>query len=289
MISPGAAATRHGQVRLRLATPVHGAPSVPRGPRWLSRATPLLPLWILLACASTPAGGAAGAGSTTGVAPRPPAAEPEGGAIRVYPGFAPETFGTEPLALLPPARISLPPDLAVGAAGEDLRRELETLVLDRLPEEVRILHQRAPVLAFGDWARQDPTVERSGFVGSILAWEGSPGPDGAIPETVGNSAEALGDARGIRFFLLPRSLTVLRRDTFDYAAALEGFLLDSRGERVVWAGTGYAAGTLPQSNTEQILTGVVREAAVGAVADLAAKLPGDRNPGVEEGFSDVQR
>lgn len=208
---------------------------------------------------------------------------------RAFPGFTPETFDTEPLALLPPARISLPPELSGGPEGEELGRELEGYLLDRLPEEVRVLHARAPVYGFREWSGPEEAGPRSGFLRSVLDWQGDPGPAGELPEIVGNSVEEVGDSRGIRFFLFPRSLTVLQHDAFHYVATVEAFLLDARGERVVWAGTGQAAGSLPEGDPDQILLGIVRDAAVGALADLAARLPGGEPTGGERGFSDGQR
>jgi hypothetical protein len=236
---------------------------------------------LLVACASAAAKGGATATDTGGRPDR----VPDG--ANVYQGFQVETFTTEPLALLPAVRISLPAELEGGSGGEALRADLERLILDRLPEEVRIARSRGPVYKFREWAGAEEAGPRSGFLKSVLTWEGNPGPAGELPELVGNSVEELGDSRGIRYFLFPRSLTVLKRGAFDYAATIEGFLLDARGERVVWAGTGQAVGTLPEDDPDQILTGVVRDAATRAVADLAARLPGARSAGTEGDFSDV--
>ncbi|MBA2565001.1 MAG: hypothetical protein H0V09_06215 [Gemmatimonadetes bacterium] len=196
-------------------------------------------------------------------------------------------FGAEPVALLPPASITLPPDLASGPTGTALTGEIERIVLDRLPAEIRIVRSRAPVLAFDAWGSDVESGGRGGFLRSVLDWSGSPGPAGELPEIVGNSVEELGDSRGLRFFLFPRGVTVLRRGTFDYFATVEGLLLDARGERAVWAGTGSAAGRVPEGSPGQLLSGVVRDAVTRAVADLAAKLPGAGVAGEAGGFSDV--
>ena len=230
------------------------------------------------------AGLASGAGTEAAAVRRDPT-----GAARSYPGFLPEGFATEPLALLPPATVSLPPVLAEEPRGGALRGELERMVLDRLPEEIRILHSRAPVLGFRDWAGPEEVGPRSGFLRSVLDWGGTPGPEGQLPEIVGNSVEALGDARGIRYFLFPRALAVIERDPLHYRATLEAYLLDARGERVVWSGTGAAEGRLPENRSDTILAGVVHEAARAAVADLAASLPGYEPAGGKAGFSDVQQ
>ena len=234
---------------------------------------------LLLACASAPP-------STD--AARPAAGSDLGEEARAFPGFNPETFGTEPLALLPAVRISLPPELAGGSGGEELLQDLNQLVLDRLPQEIRIVRTRAPVFGFREWAGAEEARLRSGFLRSVLDWQGNPGSGGELPEIVGNSVEELGDSGGIRFFLFPRALTVLKRDTFDYVATVEAFLLDARGERVVWAGTGRAAGSVPEADPDQILRGLVRDAATAALADIAAKLPGSETAGGKGGFSDVQ-
>jgi hypothetical protein len=205
----------------------------------------------------------------------------EGVTARSYAGFAPQSFDTEPVALLSAAAIVLPPDLQSGAQGEDLLAELQRLVLDRLPEEIRMLHTRAPVVGFRDWGAGLEAGPEGGYLRSIMGWDGQPGPEGQIPELVGNSVEALGDRRGVRYFLFPRSLSILRRDRFDYSAVLEAFLLDARGERVVWAATARADGALPEDDPTQILGGVIRDAAASALAELASELPGGEDAGGE--------
>jgi hypothetical protein len=99
--------------------------------------------------------------------------------------------------------------------------------------------------------------------------------------------ETLGDDRGIRWFLFPRTLTVRARGPFHHAAYVEAYLLDARGERVVWAGTGFAEGRLPEREPEGLLRAVVLDAARRAVADLARRLPGSNAAGGDAGFSDV--
>jgi hypothetical protein len=197
---------------------------------------------------------------------------------RVYPGFLPGTFATEPVALFPAVRVTLPPEIAGGPEAQDLIDELDRLVRDRLPAEIRIVHSRAPVYAFREWARGKDVGSQSGYLPAILGWQGVPAQDGAIPEVVGNSVEALGDNRGIRYFLFPRSLQIARTGRLRYTAILEAYLLDARGERAVWAGSGRAEGTLTRDAPWQFLRGVVRDAAVAAVADLAARLPGSERP-----------
>lgn len=217
----------------------------------------------------------------------PPAASNADRTTRVYPGFVETGFGTEPLALFPAARLTVPPDLSGGPTGAALMQELESIVLDRLPAEIRIVRSRAPVLAFTDWAGEGQAGEHGGFLRSVLDWQGSPGPAGELPAIVGNSVEGLGDSRGIRYFLFPRAVTVLRRGTFDYFATVEALLLDARGERVVWAGTGSAAGTVPPGGADQLLAGIVRDAVTQAVSDLAVKLPGAGGADERGGFTDV--
>ncbi|MFN2433093.1 MAG: hypothetical protein ABR599_09835 [Gemmatimonadota bacterium] len=208
---------------------------------------------------------------------------------RSYAGFSPEAFATEPLALLPPSAISLPADLEGGPQGDALRRELTIVVTERLPEELRILHSRAPVFGYADWAGREEAGPRAGFLQSVLGWTGSPGPAGELPPMVGNSVEELGDSRGIRYFLFPRVLRVTRSETFGYDATLEAYLLDARGERVVWAGVGRAVGELPEDvQTERLLQDVVLDAARGAAADLSARLPGSASAGGRSGFTDVE-
>lgn len=207
---------------------------------------------------------------------------------RTYPGFLADGFATEPLAVLPSAGVALPPELAAGSGARDLKGELERLVLDRLPAEIRILHKLAPVYGFRDWARGSDVGPSSGYLGAIVGWEGMPAPDGAIPETVGNSVETLGDNRGIRYFLFPRTLTVVRQDRLSYFAVVDAYLLDARGERAVWSGRGRAWGALPEGDlAEQILSGVVVDAVTAALADLAARLPGAERPAEGSDFTDT--
>ncbi|HEY7461497.1 MAG TPA: hypothetical protein VIC59_06450 [Gemmatimonadota bacterium] len=209
-----------------------------------------------------------------GTQPSSPAA---GGAVprsRTYPGFLTANFATEPLALLPVVRVIIPAEISSGQEGQALVEDLKRLVLDRLPAEIRIVRPRAPVYPFRSWAQGRDVGPQSGYLSSILGWSGTPGEDGAIPEVVGNSVEALGDNRGIRYFLFPRSLEIFHSGRLRYAAVLQAYLLDARGERAVWSGSGWAEGTLPEDEPGQFLRGVVRDAAVAAVADLAARLPG---------------
>ena len=56
------------------------------------------------------------------------------------------------------------------AEWADLVPELERIVLDRLPEELRILHSRAPVYAFDEWAGRDGIPP--GELEKILGWSG---------------------------------------------------------------------------------------------------------------------
>jgi hypothetical protein len=202
----------------------------------------------------------------------------------VYPGFLPGTFATEPVALLRPVRVELSAGLEGGPAGRDLVPELERIVLDRLPEELRILHSRAPVYAFDEWAGRDGIPP--GELEKILGWSGAPGPAGELPPDVGDAVEAVGDARGIRWFLFPRALTVRARGPFHHVAAVEAYLLDARGERVVWAGRGLAEGRLPERGAEGLVRSVVLDAARGALADLARRVPGSGAAGGDAGFSD---
>jgi hypothetical protein len=202
-----------------------------------------------------------------------------------YPGLLPTALATEPLALLPPVRITLPPEIAGGDEGRRLIEDLRRIVLDRLPAEIRIVRPRAPAYAFREWAQGRDVGPQSAYLPAILGWEGVPGPDGAIPEVVGNSVEALGDNRGIRYFLFPRSLEIFRSGRLHYVAVLEGYILDARGERAVWAGSGRAEGTLPENDTSQFLRGVVRDAAIAAVNDLVARMPGAERPIGRGGFT----
>lgn len=227
-------------------------------------------------------GDAGGAETTPGVA----AGRAGGGRAleTIYPGFLPGTFATEPVALLRPVRIELPGELQEGPDGRALVSELERIVLDRLPEELRILHSRAPVYAFDEWAGRDGIT--AGELETILAWSGAPGAAGELPPEVGNAVEAIGDGRGVRWFLFPRALTIRARGPFHHAAAIEAYLLDARGERAVWAGTGTAEGRLPERGAEGLLRSVVLDAARGAAADLARRVPGSGAAGGDAGFSD---
>jgi hypothetical protein len=202
-----------------------------------------------------------------------------------YPGFLPSTLATEPLALLPPVRVTVPPEISGGDEGLALIDDLRRIVLDRLPAEIRIARPRAPVYAFREWAQGRDVGPQSAYLPAIFGWEGVPGRDGAIPEVVGNSVEALGDNRGIRFFLFPRSLEIFRSGRLRYVAVLEAYLLDARGERAVWAGSGRAEGTLPETDTSQFLRDVVRDAGLAAMHDLAARLPSAERRTSRGGFT----
>ncbi len=259
---------------------------------------------VVVAADSAAAAGAAAASGRPGIGLRQPAGalaggQPAGAGMTAvvpevareipvsfaYPGFLSSAIATEPLALLPPVGVTIPPEIAGGVEGRLLIEDLRRIVLDRLPAEIRIVRPRAPVYAFREWAQGRDVGPQSAYLPAILGWEGTPGSDGAIPEVVGNSVEALGDNRGIRYFLFPRSLEISRSGRLRYVAVLEAYLLDARGERAVWGGSGRAEGTLPENDPSQFLRGVVRDAATAAVNDLAARLPGAERSTGRGGFT----